>query len=122
VSRAPGATAVAWVAGAAALGFAISAVFSSVLRFSRGPFVLVHAIAAGAFALLFFRRAAGHAPRPAGHGPPAALAVGLLLGAVLVVGVLDGPGGARPTGGGLVAALAWDDVVYGTVDALLLSA
>jgi hypothetical protein len=121
VSRAGGATAVAWVVGAGALGFAVSAVFSSVLRFSRAPFVLVHAIVVGVFAILFFRRVAAPTSTPTGRGPAAALAVGLLLGAVLVAGVVVGPGGARPTGSRLIAALAWYGFVYGGVDALLLT-
>jgi hypothetical protein len=35
-----------WVGIVAALGFAVSAVFSSMLEFPRAPFVLVHALGA----------------------------------------------------------------------------
>jgi hypothetical protein len=47
MSRPPAGMALTWVAAAGAIGFAVSAVFSSVLRLPRGPFILVHAIAVG---------------------------------------------------------------------------
>jgi hypothetical protein len=110
-----------WVAAAGAIGFAVSAVFSSVLRFQRGPFVLVHAIAVGALAVLFFRGAGGLVSDSLGRRPLVAFVVGLVLGAVLIAGVVGGPGGAPPAGARLVTALGWYGLVYGVADALLLT-
>ena len=110
-----------WVAGTGALGVTVSAVCSSVLGLPRGPFVLVYAIAVGALAVMFFRRTGTLVTHEGRRGSALALGVGLLLGGVLVAGVLGGPGGARPPGVRLVAALGWYGIVYGVADAVLLT-
>jgi hypothetical protein len=110
-----------WVAAAGAIGFAVSAVFSSVFRFPRGPFVLVHAIAIGALAARFLRGARGLVIDSLRHRPLVAFVVGLGLGAVLIAGVVGGPGGVHPAGARLVTALGWYGLVYGVADALLLT-
>jgi hypothetical protein len=112
---------VAWVVVAGAVGFAVSAVCSSVLRLPRGTFVLVHAIAVGALAALFTRGAGGQVAQSLRHRPVVALGIGILLGAVLMVGVISGPGGISPAGARLVTALGWYGLVYGGADALLLT-
>ena len=119
--RGPVATDFHWVGIAGGVGLAISVVFSSLLRLPRGPFVLVHAVATFALAALFLHRSRAHLARPGRRGPAAAVAVGLLLGGILVMGVVSGPGGASPTATRLLAALGWYGVVYGIVDALLLT-
>jgi hypothetical protein len=106
---------------AGGVGLAISAVFSSLLRLPRGPFVLVHAVATVALAALFLGRFKSQLARPGRRGPAAAVVVGLLLGAILVQGVVSGPGGASQTATRLVAALGWYGLVYGMADALLLT-
>jgi hypothetical protein len=119
--RGPAATAFNWVGVAGGVGLAISLVFSSLLHLPRGPFVLVHAVATFALAALFLDRSEAHLARPGRRGPAAAVAVGLLLGGILVMGVVSGPEGASPTATRLVAALGWYGVVYGIADALLLT-
>jgi hypothetical protein len=55
------------------------------------------------------------------RGPAVGLGTGLALGAVLVVGVIGTPGGARSTGVHLAMALGWYGIVYGVADAVLLT-
>jgi hypothetical protein len=111
----------AWIGIAGALGFTISAVFSSMLELPRAPFVVVHAVGVGGLAALFFRARGLRVAGRGQHRPAAALAAGLLFGGILMVGVLDGPGGESPSGVRLAAALGWYGLVYGVVDALLLT-
>jgi hypothetical protein len=112
---------VAWVAVAGGVGFAVSAVCSSVLRLPRGGFILVYAVAVGALAALFFRRPGALVDRAARLRFPVAAATGLLAGAVLAGGVISGPGGPAPAGIRLAAALGWYGIVYGVADAVLLT-
>jgi hypothetical protein len=114
-------TAVAWIAVAGAVGFAVSAVFSSVLRLPRGVFVLVYAVAVSLLAALFFRRPGALVVPGARRRLPVASATGLLLGTVLAVGVIAGPGAERPAGVHLATALGWYGIVYGVADAVLLT-
>jgi hypothetical protein len=121
VSRDRAGTAVGWIAGAGAVGFAVSAVCSSVLRLPRGPFVLVHAVAVGVLGALFFRGSGALVDRTARQRFAAGVATGLLVGAMLVAGVIRGSGGTRPVGVDLATALGWYGVVYGVADAVLLT-
>jgi hypothetical protein len=121
VSRERTLAGIGWVAGAGTLGLTVSAVFSSMLRLPRGSFVLVYAVAVYSLAALFLRRTGAPVTREGRRRSAVALAVGLLLGGVLVAGVLGGPGGARPAGVRLAAALGWYGFVYGVADAVLLT-
>ena len=49
------------------------------------------------------------------------MTAGVIAGAVAVKYVLSGPGSPRPEGMELVWAVLWTGVVYGVVDALLLT-
>ena len=109
-----------WAAAAGALGFIISAVFSSLLQLPRSPFVLAHASAVGLFAALFVERGGLDRSGRRWHTGYALLA-GLALGGILVQGVISQPGGTAPRGLELAAGLAWYGLVYGASDALLLT-
>jgi len=121
VSRERAGTAVAWVAVAGVVGFAVSAVFASVLRLPRWAFVLVYSVAVGALAAQFFRRSGSLVAPVARRRLPVALATGLLFGTALAAGVIGGPGGERPAGVHLAAALGRYGIVYGVADAVLLT-
>lgn len=110
-----------WLAAACATGFGISAIFSALLHFPRGPFVLAHTAATAVFAALFFRYTSNDAPGAVRYRSGRAVVLGLVLGAILLQGVTDQPSGATPRGPELVAALAWYGLVYGAADALLLT-
>jgi hypothetical protein len=110
-----------WVFLAALTGFASSAVFSGWLQWPRDWFVLGHAFLVGLFLAAFARRSGVRPMVQLRRRWPFGLLVGLLLGAILAQGVLGPPPSPRPTGGALGGALLWLAVVYGVVDALLLS-
>jgi hypothetical protein len=109
------------IIAAAAVGFVSSAVFSSLLRLERAPFVFAHALAVGAFALIYFRIARVDPVAECRRRPLAGLLAGVAVGLVLVFGVADQPGGPVPRGSALVAALGWYAGVYGIADAMLLT-
>jgi hypothetical protein len=111
----------AWLLGAVLIGFLATFVFSSVFSAPRPWFVLAHAVISGMFLAGY---AAWIGLDPKGfflRRPRAGLTAGLIAGAVAVQFVLSGPGSPRPEGMELVWAVLWTGVVYGVVDALLLT-
>lgn len=110
-----------WIFLAAAVGLGASLIFSGVLRLSRGAFVLAYAVCAGAFLGAFFRRhrhvGAAHLRRNRAVG----LAGGVFAGALLVRQVFAQPESPHAAGFALAIDVAWYGVVYGAVDALLLT-
>lgn len=110
-----------WVIAAAAVGFASSAVFSSLLHLERAPFVFAHVLAVGAFGAIYFRLARVDPVAECRRRPLAGLLAGVAVGLVLLFGVAGQPGGPVPRGIALVAALGWYAGVYGIADAMLLT-
>lgn len=120
-SRSEGPRAAAWVLLAALTGLAASGIFSGMLGWRRDRFVLGFLLLAVPF-LAAFVRALGLDPGiQLRRRWRAGLVGGLLVGAFLVGGVLRQPGSAAPVGAGLGGALLWQGLVYGTLDALLLT-
>jgi hypothetical protein len=109
-----------WLALAAIVGFAISAVFSWGLQWSRTLFLLPYVVLAGAFLFLYFRDRPLPPRRWIAHWPATALAVAA-ASFLLWRNIQGQPASATPAGGGLLFALGWTGLVYGTVDALLLN-
>jgi hypothetical protein len=110
-----------WVLAAGVVGWLVSFVFSGLLHLPRALFLLPHALVTLALLVAFFRWS---------HLDPMHLlrtnwllgVIGMIVvGIFLVRNVLSQP--ASPTSGGLqlVFEVLWLGVVYGTVDALLLS-
>ena len=110
-----------WVVPAGLVGLASSAVFSSILRLERGPFVLAHTLTVGAFWWMLSRRTTLRLSAAFRHRPVASALAGLAVGLLLVMSVLRLPGGPTPRGLALAGALGWHGIVYGAVDALLLT-
>ena len=112
---------VRWVLLAGLAGLLASAVFTSILHLGRPAFVGAYGLLAGLVLITFVRA----------HGIDFVIQVrrrwlagiigGLLVGGVLARTVALQPGSARPEGAALGASLAWNGIVYGTIDALLLS-
>ena len=113
--------AVVWVALAALVGFVSAATFSSLLRWERGPFVLAHAAVTIIFLTVYVARTSVRPLRQLQRRWLPGLLVGLLAGAVLAHGVEGQEASPRPAGSALAGALVWLGVVYGTLDALLLT-
>lgn len=109
-----------WVAGAAALGFVIAFVGAAVLALPRPWFVLGHALASGALLALYWR-CRRPSLRALWDNWPLGLGLGALAAAFSVRFVLAGPPSPGPSGAALAWDLAWLGLVYGMVDAALLT-
>lgn len=110
-----------WLTAAAALGFAIPAVFSSLIGLERDVYLLVYLPVTGAFCLAFLAQAAPPAWTDPMDRWGTATAVGTAAGMLLVLSVLRQPPGAHGRGMAFVVDLAWSGVAYGVVDTLLLT-
>jgi len=106
---------------AALVGFASSAIFSSLLHWSRNTFVLGYAALAGLFLAAFAVVGRVRPTIQLRRHWRAGLVGGVLVGIILAYGVRAQPASPRPSGLALAGALAWLGVVYGTLDALLLT-
>jgi hypothetical protein len=112
-----------WLAGGLAFGFLVPFVFADLLELPRDLYYGVYIASVTAFFLLW-ARATG---RPLGammrRRWPLAVGLGLLVGAVLAVGVVRVEDAtSRPGGLELAGAVLWRGVLYGAADGLLLSA
>ncbi len=113
--------AIRWVLLAGLAGFTASAVFTSILGLSRPAFVWAYGLLAGLVFVAFIRAYGIHVVTQVRRRWLAGTIGGLLVGGVLERTVVLQPGSARPEGAALGASLAWNGIVYGTIDALLLS-
>lgn len=114
------ARALSWLAAASVLGFAVPAVFSFGLQWSRSAFLVPYVLVGGAFVLLYLHV---H-PLPAGRWLarlPQAAAVAALALLLMWRNIQGQPASAAPEGAGLLFALAWSGLAYGAMDALLLN-
>jgi hypothetical protein len=111
-----------WVALAALVGFASSAIFSAWLHWSRNMFVVGYATLTGLFLTAYVViRQVGPTIQLRRHWR-AGLVGGVLVGSILAYGVVSQPISPRAHTIELAGALVWLGVVYGTLDALLLTA
>lgn len=114
-------SALLWVALAALVGFAIAATFSSWLRWDRARFVLAHASVTLLFFAVYIAKTAIRPLVQLRRRWLAGLVVGLVGGAALAYGVQGQVPSSQPVGTALVGALVWLGLVYGAMDALLLT-
>jgi len=112
---------VAWLVGAAATGFAASSVFSGLLHLSRNLFLLPYAVMAASFLYGYLRWSRIDLWRHFWDRPFLGLLGAALAGAFVISNVLSQPVSPTPEGWGLVFAAFWLGIVYGVLDALLLS-
>lgn len=110
-----------WIPAAAVLGLAITAVLSGWLRWPRGWIVLLYAVLAGSFVLGYLRWSSQDLGQLVARHWLWGLVGAIAVGAFVVRNVMSQPGSAAPRGPELVFNLIWLGLVYGTVDALLLS-
>lgn len=111
----------AWIVGAAVTGFASSAVFAGTLQLPRNAFLLPYGVAVGIFLWSYVRQSRIEAVGHLREKPWAGVLGALVAGALVISNVLSQPASERPEGGGLWVAVLWVGVVYGLLDALLLS-
>jgi len=110
-----------WVLGAAAAAFAVAAVLSGILRWPRDLFLLGYVVIVGPVLYGYFRVNRVGLWRDARSRWVHGLVGAVLLSALMAWGVVRQPASASPEGAKLVFAILWLGVVYGAVDAALLT-
>ncbi len=110
-----------WIPAAAVLGVAVTAGLSGWLRLPRGWVVLVWTVVAVPFLYGYWRWSGLDWQQQLARRWPWGLVVAVIVGAFVVKNVLSQPASATPGGLGLLFDVAWLSLVYGTVDALMLS-
>lgn len=110
-----------WTIAAALVGFGASAILSWWLGLERRLFVAGWAIAAAVLWMAFARAWQVTLRVQLTRRLVAGVAVGLAAGALLAASVGRQPTSAAPTGPVLAGDLVWLGLVYGVVDAVILS-
>jgi hypothetical protein len=110
-----------WMATAGVLGFAISAFFAGVLRLPRSVYLILYVGLAGSFLYAYARWSGLSLGNLLRHNWPWGLIGGLLFAVFTVKNVLSQPVSPKSDGFLLVFELLWSGVIYGLMDALLLS-
>jgi uncharacterized membrane protein HdeD (DUF308 family) len=110
-----------WTLLAGIIGFLVSFVFSTVLHFPRAYFVAAYSVIAGAFFVAYARSQHLNVRTQLERRWVAGLIAGLVIGAALMRQVYGQPASPRAEGLTLAWQLGWYGIVYGVVDALLLS-
>jgi hypothetical protein len=111
-----------WCLAAAGVGWLSSWVSVSVFGLAREVFVLPYLVGAAALTLLFVRKEKIDLGAEIQRRPMRSFVVTALAAGLVVATVLAQPGAPRAHGGRLLFELAWDGVVYGAVDGILLTA
>lgn len=109
-----------WLALAALIGFLVSFVGADLMALPRGWFVLLHVLVTGAFFALYSRWS-GLSPMNFLWRRLSGVAWGAVAAAFAVWFVVSQPGSEGPEGVERALAVLWLGVVYGAIDALLLS-
>lgn len=110
-----------WVVAAGVLGFATAAVFAGALRLPRNWFLVPYTLLAGAFVYGYFYWSKLDMGDLIRHNWLWGLVGAVALGLFVVKNVLSQPASPPSQGPQLAFDLFWLGVVYGTLDALLLS-
>jgi hypothetical protein len=110
-----------WIPAAALLGFAVSWIFADLLRLPRSLFLVPYVLVAGLVVYTFFRWSGLSLSALLRHHWAWGLAGALVFGAFVVRNVLSQPASPHSAGLRLAIDLLWSGVVYGGMDALLLS-
>ena len=110
-----------WILAAAALGFASAFLFAEVMKLDRSSFVLLHGLLVAGFVTLYAFKSGFKLLHQVRRRWLAGVLGGLVVGLALMKQVASQPESLRPHGADLLFAVAWYGLVYGTVDALLLS-
>ena len=110
-----------WALAAAVLGFAIAAIFAGLLRLPRNIFLVAYLVFAAPFLYSFVRWSNLDVRELLRHNWIWGLVAAVVVGAFVVRNVLSQPASPRSEGVSLVFEILWLGVVYGTLDALLLS-
>lgn len=110
-----------WVLAAGVLGFALSMIFSSILRLPRNWFLIPYIGISTLFLYAYVRWSGCSIRELLVHNWIWGLAGAVLLALFTVKNILSQPVSPHSTGLSLVFDLLWSGVAYGLTDALLLT-
>ena len=110
-----------WIVAAGLLGFATSVIFARVLRLPRKIYLLPYVGFSGVFLAAYVSWSELSVLDLIRHQWIWGLVGAIFLGAFTVRNVLSQPASARTQGAALAFDIVWSGVIYGLVDALLLS-
>lgn len=110
-----------WILGAAALGFSVSAIFSGWLQLPRSVFLIFYSVFTAIFLFAFFKYNNLDFIDIVERNWPWGLIIGVLLSVFLVKNIYSQPASPGAEGLGFVLDMIWLGIVYGLIDALLLS-
>lgn len=110
-----------WILAAAILGFALSVIFSGLLRLPRNWFLVPYLLAVSLFLYSHVRWEMLDLKKLMRDRLILALLSGAVFGVVMVQGVLRQSASSSPQGWGLVFDVFWQGIAYGGADALLLT-
>ncbi len=110
-----------WIAAAALLGFAMTAICAGVFRLPRGIFLIIYLALAAPFLYAFARWSQLSIGDLIRHNWIWGLVAAVLVGAFTVRNVLSQPASPHAQGLSLAWEIAWYGVAYGALDALFLS-
>ena len=116
------AAAIGWLAGGAALTFAVSWLGTTVLGLHHDLYYLVYFTLALGYLGWFAARSRLAVRSLMREHRWWSIGLGALVAFAIVGQVMGQPSTTRPSGGYFLFELVWRGVVYGTVDALVLSA
>jgi hypothetical protein len=116
------AAAIGWLAGGAALTFVVSWLSTTVLGLHHDLYYLVYFTLALGYLGWFVARSRLPIRTLLQEHLWWSVGLGVLVAAAIVAQVMDQPGTTHPSGAYYVFELVWRGVIYGTVDALVLSA
>jgi len=110
-----------WIAAAALLGFAMSVIFARVLRLPRSIYLIPYIGFTGLFLYAYVKWSGLSIGDLIRHNWVWGLVGAVLFAAFTVKNVLSQPASSRAEGFTLAFDLLWSGVIYGLMDALLLS-
>ncbi len=110
-----------WIIAGGVLGFAIAAVFAGLFRLPRALFLIPYVVLVSAFLYSYTRWSEVDVWGLILRHWPWGVAGAVIVGAFVVRNVLSQPAYPQPQGLELAFDLVWLGVIYGTLDALLLS-
>ena len=110
-----------WIAAAGLLGFAISVIFARVLRLPRPVYLLPYTGLSSLFLYAYLKWSGLSLVELIRHNWIWGVVGAILLAAFTTKNIISQPASARAQGFALGFDILWSGVIYGLVDALLLS-
>jgi hypothetical protein len=110
-----------WIPAAALLGFAIAEVFADLVRLPRSIYLIPYVVLVSLFLYAFLRWRGLSLTELFRHNWVWGVVGAVLVGAFVVSNIFSQPASTRADGLTLAFDLVWSGLVYGLIDALLLS-